>query len=160
MISLYEKPITMKDWFRSMRGIEARVRSKEAQRDRFRDLAMRAGVGSFEATRISGTSNRSRAESGVIESLDVEDRIREDIRAMLKAQEDVSFIIDQISDTRYRSVMDMYYMSGWTWMHIADEMRYDITWVQRLHGMALLEAKRILQQYPEIVHRNLLSDVL
>lgn len=156
---MYEKPVTMKDWFRSIRGIEARIRAKEAQRDRFRALAMRAGVGSFEATRISGTGNRSRVESGVIDALDVEERIREDICAMLKMREDVAFVIDQMEDTRYRSVMDMYYLSGWTWMHIADEMRYDVKWVQRLHGRALLEARVILNMHPEIVRRNRIEDV-
>lgn len=156
---MYEKPVTMKDWFRSIRGIEARIRAKEAQRDRFRALAMRAGFGSFEATRISGTGNRSRVESGVIDALDVEERIREDICAMLKMREDVAFVIDQMEDTRYRSVMDMYYLSGWTWMHIADEMRYDVKWVQRLHGRALLEARVILNMHPEIVRRNRIEDV-
>lgn len=156
---MHEKPVTMKDWFRSIRGIEARIRAKEAQRDRFRALAMRAGVGSFEATRISGTGNRSRVESGVIDALDVEERIREDICAMLKMREDVAFVIDQMEDTRYRSVMDMYYLSGWTWMHIANEMRYDVKWVQRLHGRALLEARVILNMHPEIVRRNRIEDV-
>lgn len=156
---MYEKPVTMKDWFRSIRGIEARIRAKEAQRDRFRALAMRAGVGSFEATRISGTGYRSRVETGVIDALDVEERIREDICAMIKMREDVAFVIDQMEDTRYRSVMDMYYLSGWTWMHIADEMRYDVKWVQRLHGRALLEARVILNMHPEIVRRNRIEDV-
>lgn len=156
---MYEKPVTMKDWFRSIRGIEARIRAKESQRDRFRALAMRAGVGSFEATRISGTGNRSRVESGVIDALDVEERIREDICAMLKMREDVAFVIDQMEDTRYRSVMDMYYLSGWMWMHIANEMRYDVKWVQRLHGRALLEARVILNMHPEIVRRNRIEDV-
>ena len=26
---MYEKPVTMKDWFRSIRGIEARIRAKD-----------------------------------------------------------------------------------------------------------------------------------
>lgn len=153
-----KKPMTTKDWFRSIRGIDARVRAMEAQKERFMSLAMRAGVGSFEATRVSGTGNRSRVENGVIDSVDIDDEISRDIQAMLRMRQDVVFVISEIEDVRLREVLTMYYLSNWTWMHIADERGCDVRWVHVLHAKALAEARKVLSKNQALVHCYSLSD--
>ena len=52
-------------------------------------------------------------------------------------------LIDNIRDSRYREVLTNYYVYGLSWPAVATEMNYDLRWVFRLHGRALLAFERV-----------------
>ena len=73
----------VKEWFRQLPQIEARIRAKRAQVRKYRELAARA-TSSTEATRISGSSNRSRVEDAVVNICDLEAAALEEGMVSLK----------------------------------------------------------------------------
>lgn len=140
----------VKDWFRQMPQIEARIRSKDAQVRKYRDLATRA-TSSMEATRVSGTGNRSRVEDAVVRICDLQVDATEELEQLRRLRRDVMAVIRRIQDVRHRDILEMHYVTGWSLERIAEEMHYHVRWVQILHGQALTDARNVLRTMPETV---------
>lgn len=140
----------VKDWFRQMPQIEARIRSKDAQVRKYRDLATRA-TSSMEATRVSGTGNRSRVEDAVVRICDLQVDATEELEQLRRYRRDVMAVIRRIQDVRHRDILEMHYVTGWSLQRIADEMHYQVRWVQILHGQAMNEARKVLRGMPETI---------
>lgn len=140
----------VKDWLRMLPQIEARIRAKEEQIRKYRVMATRA-TSSTEATRISGSSNRSRVEDAVAWICDLEEDAQEDLRELYRYRRDVMRLIGKLPDVRHRDILEMHYVTGWSLRRIAEEMHYDVRWVQILHGLALNAAREALRSMPETV---------
>ena len=140
----------VKDWLRQLPQIEARIRSKEAQIRKYREMATRA-TSSMEATRVSGSSNRSRVEDAVVGICDLEESAKEDLRELAMYRRDAMEVIRRVPDVRHRDILEMHYVTGWSLRRIAEEMHYQERWVQILHGLALNEARRVLRGLPETI---------
>lgn len=144
------KRVNVKDWLHGLIGIELRIKSKREQVRKYRDLATRA-TSSFEATRISGTSNRSRVEDCVVSLCGVEDDAREELEKLRAFRADAMAVIRAVPDQRHRDILEMRYVTGWPLSRIAEEMHYQVRWVQILHGEALNDARAVLRGMPETV---------
>lgn len=140
----------VKEWLRQLPQIEARIRSKETQVRKYHELATRA-TSSMEATRVSGSSNRSRVEDAVVRICDLEMCAREELDELAMYRRDAMAVIRKVPDVRQRDVLEMHYVSGWSLRRIAEEMHYQERWVQILHGQALNAARQILRTMPETI---------
>lgn len=140
----------VKSWMRQLPMIEARIRAREAQIQKYRDMATRA-TSSMEATRVSGTGSRSRVESAVVRICDLERDVMGDMDELRRYRRDVMAVIQRVPDVRHRDILEMHYITGWSLQRIADEMHYQVRWVQILHGQALNEAMAALRDMPETV---------
>jgi len=144
------KRLNVKDWLYRLIGIELRIKSKEAQVNKYRELATRA-TSSFEAARISGSSNRSRVEDCVVSICGVEDDARRELDELRRYRRDAMNVIRAVPDQRHRDILEMRYVTGWPLSRIAEEMHYQVRWVQILHGQALNDARAVLRGMPETV---------
>ena len=73
--------------------------------------------------------------------------IDREIRELCKVKREVNEAIDAVEDMRYRRVLELRYRSYLSWKQIAEEMGYDVRWVLRLHGKALLEVKHAIESH-------------
>lgn len=140
----------VKEWFRQLPQIEARIRAKRAQVRKYRELAARA-TSSTEATRVSGSSNRSRVEDAVVNICDLEAAALQELEELSLYRRDAMAVIRRVPDVRQRDILEMHYVSGWSLRRIAEEMHYQERWVQILHGQALNAARQILRGMPETI---------
>lgn len=140
----------VKEWLRQLPQIEARVRAKEAQIRKYRDMATRA-TSTMEAVRVSGSSNRSRVEDAVVSVCDLETDVREELRELRRFRRDAMAVIRAVADVRYRDILEMHYINGWSLRRIGEEMHYQERWVQILHGLALNDARAALKSFPETI---------
>ena len=140
----------VKEWLRQLPQIEARVRAKEAQIRKYRDMATRA-TSTMEAVRVSGSSNRSRVEDAVVSVCDLETDVREELRELRRYRRDAMAVIRAVADVRYRDILEMHYINGWSLRRIGEEMHYQERWVQILHGLALNDARAALKSFPETI---------
>ena len=148
--------INVRDWFYQLIGIELRIKSKKEQIRKYRELATRS-TGSFEATRISGTSNRSRVEEAVVSICSAEEAVREELDKLYAFRSDAMAVINAVQDQKYRDILEMRYVTGWSCRRIAEEMHYERRWVEILHGRALNAARAVLRGMPETVRNNSLD---
>lgn len=59
----------------------------------------------------------------------------------------ISNVIRQVNDERYMRVLFERYIKGEKWEQIAVNMGYDYRYILKLHGRALQEVDKILNQY-------------
>lgn len=148
--------VNVRDWLHQLIGIELRIKAKQEQIRKYRDLATRS-TGSFEATRISGTSNRSRVEDAVVNICSAEEAVQEELDKLYTFRSEAMAVIGAVQDQRYRDILEMRYVTGWSCRRIADEMHYDRRWVEILHGRALNAVRAVLRGMPQTVHNNSLD---
>ena len=137
--------MTAKEYLAQAFRLDQRINSKLEQVSRLRNMAVKA-TGSFQAERISGTSQHSPMESAVVKLIDLEYEINDDIDRLVDLKREMTGLIEKIADPSYRVLLELRYLSINTWEDIAVKMGYDLRWVYRLHGRALKEAELVLKE--------------
>jgi DNA-directed RNA polymerase specialized sigma subunit len=75
--------------------------------------------------------------------IEVERYIEKRSKELLQARMEAEKLIDSLSDERHRAVLKSYYFSRRNWQDVADALHYDVRTATRLHGIALLEMKKM-----------------
>ena len=73
--------------------------------------------------------------------VDLEGQYQREISAMMREWMEIKDAIAMVDDSRYRDLLEARYINGWSWSEIAKHMDYNIRYVYRIHGLALLEIK-------------------
>ena len=73
--------------------------------------------------------------------VDLEGQYQREIGAMMREWMEIKDAIAMVDDARYRDLLEARYINGWSWSEIAKHMDYNIRYVYRIHGLALLEIK-------------------
>lgn len=143
--------MTVKEWLMNVRCTEARLHALEEQKKRVKALAYKAGVGSYEALRISGSEQRSRVEEAICNADELECRILAEINKSMDMMRDARLVIDEVSNYHHRTLLDMRYLSGWGWDKVCEELNMDKDYANRLHAKALASASDTALAMPEMV---------
>lgn len=114
----------------------------------YASLAINGGIDELTSLRalaekvtssISGQpkgSGRSREEI-ICKMVDLEKELDEKIDRMVELRIKIEKEISLVADQRYRSILQMRYINGWTLEKIAVETGYSWRQVNRIHGQAL-----------------------
>lgn len=137
--------MTAKEYLSQAFRLDQRINSKLEQVSRLRGMAVKA-TGSFQAERISGTSQHSPMESAVVKLIDLEYEINDDIDRLVDLKREMTSLIERIPDPSYRVLLELRYLGCSRWEDIALKMGYDLRWVYRLHGRALKEAEVVMRE--------------
>lgn len=73
--------------------------------------------------------------------IDLKNQYQREISAMIRERMEIKDAIAMVDDARYRDLLEARYINGWSWSEIAKHMDYNIRYVYRIHGLALLEIK-------------------
>jgi DNA-directed RNA polymerase specialized sigma subunit len=130
--------MTAKEFLRRARGIDRRV--DEATE---RVMRLRARLEAGRMAQISdmprgGNSDWTETANALI---DLEKDMNAKIREMVKVKRLAMEAIEAVEEIRYREVLELYYLNGYTWEKVAEQMGYDVRHITRLHGKALLKVK-------------------
>lgn len=127
-------------------GLDKRINSKLEQVSMLRDMATKA-TSTFQAERVSGTRQRSPMENAVVKIIDLENDIDRDIDKLVDLKLELISFISRLENPTYRLLLELRYLEGKTWEEVAEIMNYDLRLVYRLHGRALQEAEKLLNEY-------------
>lgn len=123
--------------------LDQQINSKLEHVTSLRSLATRA-TATYTAQRVSGTSMRCPLENAVCRLVDLEREIDRDIDRLVDLKREMIMVIRQVKRTDLRMLLELRYLSGKTWESISKTLDYDLRWLYRLHGKALLEVHGIL----------------
>ena len=131
--------MTPKEYLEQAIYLDQRINSKLTQVENLRGLASK--VTTVYGDTPSGQHDNSRLEKTIAKIIDLENDIDSDIDRLVDLKKEITETINQIPDLRYRTILDMRYLSFRTWEQIAVALDHDIRHVYRLHGEALKEIK-------------------
>lgn len=130
--------MTAKEFLRRARGMDRRIDEAVERVDRLRAR--------LEAGRMSAITGMPRGGAGdwtltADRLIELEQRINAQIREMCRWKRLAIEAIDRVEDARYRELLELYYVDGFTWQQVAERMDRDVRWIYRMHGMALMQVR-------------------
>lgn len=94
---------------------------------------------------------QSLIENAVCNILDLETEILDEIQALVDIERVIHKAIGLlVTDDRYKAVLEMRYLNGYSWRAIGTKLYYGEDWVCRLHGAALQEMRRGAEKHSPI----------
>jgi hypothetical protein len=142
--------VTAKEFLQSVRQARGSI---GPEIERLEELRERAGYGTGrkEATRISGTPQRSRVEDNICALVDYEAKLNKE-RVQTEKPDMLDYawrraqaidIIKRIPRQQYAEVLYLYYLEGLSWGEVASVIKRSIRHTHRLHGWALVIFERL-----------------
>lgn len=130
--------MTAKEFLRRARTIDRRVDETEERIERLRERLEAGRMSSLTGMPRGGSADWTETADRLIE---LERRYNEKVREMVRLKQAAQDAIDQVEDARMRELLELYYIDGLTWEHVAGRMSLDLRWVYRMHGRALMRVK-------------------
>ena len=131
--------MTPKEFLRRARAIDRRVDEATERAERIRARLEAGRLSSLTGMPRGGASDWTDTADRLIE---LEKRINARTRELVRWKLAAIDAIQAVDDGRYRELLELYYIDGFTWEQVAERMGYtDVRWVYVLHGRALKEVR-------------------
>lgn len=134
-----------KDYLSQARYLDQSINAKIQQLSQLNDLATKATAVLNGMPHNNGSSTSTMADT-VVKIVDLQNEINRDIDTMVDLKADILRLVKTISCREYQTILEKRYLCFQSWEMIAASMDYDIRWLYRLHGRALEEVQKMLDQ--------------
>ena len=128
--------MTSKEYLSQAFIVDVDINTKLDQLDRLNALATKATT-TFSEVPFTGTPDPHRREDIIVKIIDLEDRIKEEMRRLVDLKSDIMTAIAKIEEPEQRIVLEKRYLEFKKWEDIAVEMNRSLRSIYRLHGEAL-----------------------
>ena len=136
-----------KDFFRSVLTAERELKNLRARIAHFRDVGTSISGADMGQPIVTHSLGQSRVESAVLGLYDATVKMEQQAREYLAVIQRAEKVIRAIPQDKYRTILTLRYLSGWSFRSISDELRYqDSKSVYKAHGWALKEAQKVLDR--------------
>jgi HAMP domain-containing protein len=126
--------MTAKEFLRQARDADRRIDEAMERLERTRARLEAGRMSNLTGMPRGGAVDWTKTADRVIE---LEKRVNARIREMVRQKQAAMDAIDRVEEARLREVLELYYLDGFTWEQVAEQMQLDQRWVYRLHGKAL-----------------------
>ena len=130
--------MTAKEFLRLARGADRRIDRATERVERLRARLEAGRLSQLTGMPRGGSSDWTETADKLIE---LEQIVNARVREMCRVKRLAMEAIEAVEEMRYREVLELYYLDGYTWEQVAKQMGYELRHVTRLHGKALLCVK-------------------
>jgi hypothetical protein len=127
--------MTAKEFLMMAWEIDRRIDRKTEERDR-----LQAKLTAGRSANLTGMPRGGHYDwtDTAAKVADIDRAIGAEISELCRIKREVNAAIDAVEDVRYRRVLELRYRNYLSWDKISEETGYDLRYVYRLHGRALL----------------------
>ncbi|SHJ36957.1 DUF1492 domain-containing protein [Hespellia stercorisuis] len=137
--------MTAKDYLLQVKRIEIQMNFDFRELEHWRDLSGRISGCNFEAHYNPNRNIEAPYVRCIDKIIDVEQKITREISALVEIKTTIMELIHGLENVDYQSVLELKYLSYYTWEQIANEMHYSLRWIYKLHGKALQEFEKQME---------------
>ena len=130
--------MTAKEFLRMARGMDRRIDRATERVERLRARLEAGRMSRITGMPRGGGEDWTETADRLIE---LEKIVNARVREMCRVKRLAMEAIESVEEMRYREVLELYYLDGYTWEQVAKAMSYDVRHVTRLHGKALQKVK-------------------
>jgi HAMP domain-containing protein len=130
--------MTAKEFLRQARDADRRIDEAMERLERMRAKLEAGRMSNLTGMPRGGALDWTETADRVIE---LEKRVNSRIREMVRQKQAAMDAIDRVEEARLREVLELYYLDGYTWEQVAEQMDLSDRHVKRMHGIALLRVK-------------------
>ena len=136
-----------KDFFRQVVHAERELMAIRAKIRHYQDIGYSITGGSMDSPVVSHSRGSSRVEAAAMGIFDATAELEKQAAEFLAIVRNAEALIARIPQDKYRQILTLRYLAGWSFRSISDELRYeDPKSVYRAHGWALSEAQKVLNK--------------
>ena len=135
--------MTAKEYLKQYRKLKFIINTRKQQLEELHGLLDLKST-DYSTERVQ-TSPSDIMSAIIAKAVDLERQLEDDLQRAIDCQNEITGLINSFEDSRYQFILTEKYINDATWEYIADEMYMTSRWVQKLHGYALLEVNKILQ---------------
>lgn len=133
-----------KRYLQQIRLYDSRISAKLEELQHTKEMALRV-TPTLKKDAASGTGTQDKLAEAVAKIVDLEAAINEDISRYIAARQEISAVIDKLSDPDQLQVLHMRYVQYKTLEQIACDMGFSYRWVCTIHGRALQQVENFLK---------------
>ena len=135
--------MTALEFLESYKKLNTKINLKLEQLEQLKASATKT-TSLIGCTPGSSSPAKSRMEEIIVRYSDLENRINAEIDSCYALKLDILDIISQLSDDRYRLLIEMRYLEDCSWEEVGDKLYLSRASAYRLRKPALAEVQRIL----------------
>ena len=128
--------MTAKEYLLQAHYLDIRIDSKLKELTELRSLAMKV-TSAYSNTPHTITPDNHRLEKILTSIADLESEIDEDIDKLVSIKKEIKSVIGEVKSVKFRTLLEMRYLSQMTWEQIAVKLGYDSRYIRKMHGWAL-----------------------
>lgn len=136
-----------KDYFRNVLRAEKELKLLRAKIRHYEDIGYSITGGSIDSPVVSHSRGSSRVEAAAMGIFDTTIALEKQAREYVQLIKQAETLITRIPQEKYRQILTLRYLAGWSFRSISDELNYsDPNSIYRAHGWALREAQKALNK--------------
>lgn len=133
-----------KSFFSFCKRIDVRIQAKVDEQARYRELATRTTPSMSDMPGSGGDQNK--IEYCITRICELEQEINKEIDLLIECRKVAMIILNKVGDARYKDIIVLRYLSGYTWEMVGYRMNYERTHLWRIHGYALVAAQKAIEE--------------
>ena len=133
-----------KDYLKQVEKLDTIIQNKMVEKAQWKAIAL--GVTSHsDGERVQASGRQSKMADAIDRCVDIEEEIDCLIDRLVELKRDITSVIERLNATEY-DVLHKRYIQHLSYYEIADAKRRDYNWVTTIHGRALKNVQRILDE--------------
>lgn len=132
-----------KEFLKQLKKLDKLIENKLAEKEQWKSVALGTTVQLSEKVQTSG--NQQKMADAVGRYIDIESEINDCIDSLIEKKKDVISVIEQLNATEY-DILHKVYVQYLTLYDVADIYDRSYSWVTSVHGRALNNVKKILEE--------------
>ena len=133
-----------KDYLLQISKIDRMITNKIAEVEHWKSVA--AGTGTYsDSDRVQSSGSKQKMADAVVRYVAIEEEINQAIDLLVDKKQEVIRTIEQLNENEY-DILHKIYVQGVTFQEIAADMEKSYSWVTSVHGRALSNLQRILNE--------------
>ena len=137
--------VDAKKYLRQIEILDRRITAKVEERQNVLDMLLRI-TPVMRDTTSGGASGHDKMENGVVKLTAYEEEIGADIERLIALKREISEVIDRVENPKRRSVLRFRYINYKSFEQIAVDMDMSYRNTCYIHGKALLDVGKILEE--------------
>lgn len=137
--------MTAKDFLSQTFTVDKRINSKLHQVEHLNELATKC-TSVWSDMPKSPNRRQSPMADAVDRIIDLQSEINADIDTLVSIKQEIHAVIQAVDNIEYRTLLEYRYLCCMPWEDISSVLGYNIRWVHRMHGKALIAVQIILDK--------------
>lgn len=135
--------MTAKEYLMQVRNLESKMKILKEEIDTLREMVVSTGA-TQQGERVLSSGTQDKMAETICKINEKECEWNDLMREFALARANVIINIQKLNNPEYEQILYKRYCQSKKWEEIALEMNYTYQWVCKLHGRALLELDKVL----------------
>lgn len=133
-----------KEYLKQLEKLDTIINNKLVEKEQWKAIAMGVTANS-EGERVQSSGRPSKMADAIDKCVDMETEIDSLVDKLVAMKHDITSVIEQLNATEY-DVLHKRYVQYLSYTEIAETKDRDYNWVTTVHGRALKNVQRILDE--------------